>query len=194
MRTLEQVTENEMILAFIQAEVDAWPDRYRASGLEPEDFGPEADPGDASQNQRRRRALASARGYGQDQFLFRGLPNNVTWYLVVVTAEELGDFRYLNYPTFVQLTRGSRLVRDGGRDADIVEAEGLSKRILDLAAAVRNGERHPPLIAIASAVDTTPVVLEGNKRASAYVRELPQEEEVEVMLGVSPAASAMHFF
>jgi hypothetical protein len=161
MHTLEEVTEDEMILAFIQAEVDAWPARYRASGLEPEDSGQNADPRNAEQNQRRRRALAQARGYGQDQLLFRGLPDDLSWYRGVVTVDELGSFRYLNYPTFIQLTGGSRLVRDGGRGANTVEQEQLTQRILALGKAVEKGERYPPLIAIALDIDAPPVILEG---------------------------------
>ena len=56
------------------------------------------------------------------------------------------------------------------------------------------GERHPSLIAVAPDLETTPVILEGNKRASAYVLEAPPDEEIEVILGVSPNVSAMHFF
>lgn len=72
--------------------------------------------------------------------------------------------------------------------------EGLSERVLDLAQAVSNGERHPPLIAVAPGIDATPVILEGNTRASAYVRELPPEEEIEVILGIAPGVTAMAFF
>jgi hypothetical protein len=195
MRAIQEITEEEMILAFIQAEAEAWPVRYQGSGLRPEDFGPGADARDEGQNQRRRSALARARGYGQNQLLFTGLPIDVTWYRAVVTVEELGSFWHLKYPTFIGLTNGSRLVRDGSRNVGSVQVgEKLDKRILELSKAVSEGERHPPLIAMASDLETTPVILEGNKRASAYVRDAPPSEEVEVIVGVSPNVSAMHFF
>jgi len=197
MRKFEEITDNEMILAFIQAEADAprWAARYLESGLQPEDSSPDADPKDAGQNQRRRSALAHARGYGRDQALFTGLPSNMTWYRVVATVGELAASQHLRYRTFIQLTSGSRLVRDGGKNAETIQVqEGLSERILDLAQAVSKGERHPPLIAVAPDVAAAPVILEGNTRASAYVRELRSEEEIEVILGVSPAVSAMAFF
>jgi hypothetical protein len=195
MRTLHEITENEMILAFIQAEAEAWPARYQGSGLQAEDYGAGANPRDEAQNQRRRSALAQARGYGQDQLLFRGLPNDVTWYRARITVAELGSFRHLNYPTFVELTGGSRLVRDGSKNVGSVQVgEELDERILDLSKAVSKGERHPSLIAVASDPGATPVILEGNKRASAYVRDAPSDEEIEIILGVSPKVSAMHFF
>jgi hypothetical protein len=197
MRELEQITDDEMIYAFIRAEADAprWAMRYQESGLQPGDSGPNANPNDVEQNRRRRNALASARGYGQDQLLFRGLPSNMAWHRVVVTVDELAGFQHLKYGAFIQLTGGSRLVRDGAKNAAAIQVqEGLSEWVLDLAQAVSNGERHPPLIAVAPGIDATPVILEGNTRASAYVRELPPEAEIEIILGVAPGVTAMTFF
>lgn len=197
MRKLQQITDNEMILAFIQGEADAprWAARYQGSGLQPEDSKRDADPNDAEQNQRRRIALGRARGYGRDELLFTGLPSDMTWYRAVVTLDQLAAFRHLNYPAFIQLTGGSRLVRDGARNAEAIPGqEELSERILDLAQAVGAGARHPPLIAVATDIGAAPVILEGNTRASAYVRALPPEEEIEIILGISPGVSAMTFF
>jgi len=196
MRDVEEITDDEMILAFIQAETNAprWASRYRESGLRPDDSGPSADPHDAEQNQRRRAALAQARGYGQEMFLFRGLPSDTRWFRGVVTVDALGGFRHLNYPTFIQLTDGSRLVRDGASSGVTIDAEQLSGHISDLVQAVSEGERHPPLIAVAADLEDAPVILEGNKRASAYVRALPSDEQIAVVVGVSPAVSAMVFF
>jgi hypothetical protein len=157
MSAIQEITEEEMILAFIQAEAEAWPDRYQRSGLRPEDFGPDADTRDEGQNQRRRSALARARGYGQNQRLFTGLPDDMIWHRARVTVEELGSFRHLNYPTFIGRTNGSRLVRDGSKNVGSVQVgEELNKRILDLSKAVSEGERHPSLIAVAPDLETTP--------------------------------------
>jgi hypothetical protein len=134
-----------------------------------------------------------ARGYG-DGLLFRGQPSNMRWFRGIVTVEELGGFRYLRYPTFMELTGSSRLVRDGANSGVTVQHEQLSEHIADLAQAVSAGERHPPFIAVATDLDAVPVILEGNKRASAYVRVLSPDEPIEVIVGVSPAVSAMGFF
>ncbi len=196
MRDVQEITEDEMVLAFIRSEANAprWAERYRDSGLQAEDAGPGANLDDAAQNQRRRTALAGARGFGHDAALFRGLPSDVSWFRGVVTVDELGGFRHLKYPTFVQLTAGSRLVRDGAEGPSTVQAEGLSEAITDLAQAVSEGQRHPPLIAVAEDLEAVPVILEGNKRASAYVRALSSHEQIEVIVGVSPGVSAMFFF
>jgi hypothetical protein len=196
MRDVQEITEDEMILAFIRSEADAprWAERYRGSGLQADDAGPNANPDDAAQNQRRRTALAVARGFGHDAALFKGVPSDVSWLRGVVTVDELGGFRHLKYPTFLQLTGGSRLVRDGADSTVTVRAEGLSEAISDLAQAVSQGQRHPPLIGVAEDFEAVPVILEGNKRASAYVRALSPDEQIEVIVGVSPAVGTMIFF
>lgn len=201
MRRLKQITDDEMILAFIQAEAKAadapwWADRYRDSGLRPKDSSLDADLQDSEQNQRRRNALAGARGYGLDDRLFTGLPGDMLWHRGVVTIDELAGFQHLDYFTFNQLTGGSRLVGDGAKNAENIQVkdEGLSERVAALAKAVSEGARFPPLISVAPDVGATPVILEGNKRASAYVRVLPSKEAIEIILGVSPGVNAMHFF
>jgi hypothetical protein len=197
MRMLEDITEDEMILAFIQGEADS-PLRgasYAASGLQPQDWGSSADPMNPEENQRRRRALADVRGYGRNQRLWKGLPNDVDWYRGVVTVAALGEFKHLNYFTFNKLTNDSRLVRDGAKNVGTVElCENLTERIVGVSQAVRNGQRYPSLIALASEVAATPVILEGNTRACAYLRELSPEEEIEVILGISSSVDAMTFF
>jgi hypothetical protein len=75
-----------------------------------------------------------------------------------------------------------------------VQHERLSERIADLVRAVSVGERHPPFICVATYLDAVPVILEGNKRASAYVRVLPADEPIATMVGVSGEVSAMVFF
>jgi hypothetical protein len=196
MRDVQEISEDEMVLAFVRAEA-ASPlraDIYRGAGLQPGDFGPDADLDDDEQNQRRRAALDHARGYVRRLALFAGLPSGVTWYRGVVTVEELGGLRHLRYPTFVQLTDGSRLVRDGASKGVTVHREQLSEHISNLTRAVSQGERHPPLIAVAADLEDVPVILEGNKRASAYARALPRDERIEVIVGVSPSVKAMGFY
>jgi len=185
-----------MVLAFLRAEAPArgWADRYADSPLLPDDLDSRADPEEPGQNQRRRDALAGARGYRRDRLLFAGLPSDIRWYHALATIEQLASFSHLDYPTFNRLTGGSRLVGDGAPGAVTVAEEGLSEQIDSLAEAVKRGERHPALIALASSLDASPVILEGNKRASAYVRELPRDLEIEVIVWVSLGVRSMRFF
>jgi hypothetical protein len=197
MRHIEEIEADEMVLAFLRAEAPAprWVARYSGSGLEPEDIGPTADLADADQNHRRETALGQARGYRKDRLLFAGLPGNMRWYRGAVSVGELAALQHLNYRTFVELTRGSRRIGDGAANIKSVHVgEGLNESVLDLEKAINDRETYPPLIAVASSLDATPVVLEGNKRGSAYVRALPADGEVDLILGVAPEVSKMAFF
>ncbi len=197
MDDLGQISSDEMVLAFLDAEIDSprWRDRYPDVGLQPGDTGTSADLTDDAQNERRRATLAAGRGYGTNSLLFRGLPADVVWHRVRVTTAELGDFLHLNYKTFLQLTGGTRLVRDGAANAVSVSTEEtLAERVLELSDLVSGGMSFPPLIVVAKDLETTPVVLEGNTRASAYLRALPEDALVEVIFGHSPSIDSMHFY
>jgi hypothetical protein len=50
---------------------------------------------------------------------------------------------------------------------------------------VAAGERFPELILAAETEESVPIIVEGHTRATAYVRALPGDEEVEALLGVS---------
>jgi hypothetical protein len=152
-----------MILAFLRAESDsprwqAWITQALGGDLTPLT---EPDMHDDEQNQKRRHAL-SYRGYGLDNYIFKGFPTDVQWYVATVTRDELGGFRYLNYVTFIQLSNRSRLIRDGAANLDVVTAgEGLNDRIRSLRDAVAAGQRFPELIAVAHAQTVPPAHQQG---------------------------------
>jgi hypothetical protein len=83
MRIIRDATEEEVVLAFLEAEVDSpnhtLPDSFRA-------LVEDADLSDAYTNYRRRAAL-----YAWREPLFEGFPTEVTWKLVRVTAAELSS-------------------------------------------------------------------------------------------------------
>jgi hypothetical protein len=196
-RVTRPVSEDEMILAFLQAECDA--PRWKAWIAEAlgGDLTPITTPNleDDEQNAMRRHALGQYRGYGRDGYIFRGFPADTEWFAATVTCAELAAFRYLNHKTFIELSQGSRLVGDGAANLDVVTAqEGLNDRIRGLRDAVEAGRRFPALIAVAHARDVPPVLIEGNTRATAYVLALPAEDEVAVISGYSAGLQTWPFY
>ncbi|MDP9223865.1 MAG: hypothetical protein M3P18_08415 [Actinomycetota bacterium] len=117
MRVVGPSSEEEMVLAFLQAEV--YSPRFRefaraALGDMSLVYNPRLD--DAVQNTRRRQALQDYRGFGRNEALFRGFPEHAaTWERMSLTREDLGGLRYANAPEWVLLSRGSRLVSDGAK-------------------------------------------------------------------------------
>jgi hypothetical protein len=105
-KLLEPATEDEMVLAFLQAEIANIPEWARCIIDEP-------DLEDESQNERRR-CLLSSRGYGWGMFLFQAFPADVVWHRAALIVSELGAAKYLaREPTWNTFSGGTRLVADG---------------------------------------------------------------------------------
>lgn len=178
MRVVENVDEDAMVMAWIEAERTAPLRRVQIEEVIP--AGMTLTPDLA------RGALAYTRGYS-DKFIFEGLPvSDMDWYRVKASVEELGAFSYLNYLTFHEITEGSLLIRDGAANIDRLQVrEELNQRIRSVEAAVRRGDKPPPLIAVAKDQGDQPIVIEGNTRATAYVLCKQPSDTLEIILGVT---------
>ena|SRR5438067_1888129 len=115
MRVVGPSNEDEMVLAFLRAEVHS-PRFRQAARLAIGDLklvdNPRLD--DSHQNARRRTALQRYRGFGRNDFLFRGFPDGAAkWERVRLKREDLGGLLYAKAGEWVLLSRGSRLVSDG---------------------------------------------------------------------------------
>ena len=181
--------ENEMVLAFLKAEMDsprlgeAYQDLLQQSGLDQSELIDNASLSDPLQNAARRAVLGDARGYGNNVHLFAGFPQNVAWRRVKITSGDYDTLRYTNYPAWIRLSGGSRKVVDGAKNiGSIAVDEEVISGIHAVAEAVKNGQRYPELIAVESANDI--ILVEGHIRATAYVLAA-LDEEVEVILGTS---------
>jgi hypothetical protein len=183
---IKPLTEDDMIRAWVEAERES--PRYRDQWVQK---GLGAVPLSAAAC---RNALGTMRGF-PDCYIFKGLPLPMRWSLVAVTVEELGRFRYLNYPpSFVALSKGTRLVGDGAANVERVQvAENLNERIEQTESGIAAGQVHEPVIAVTSPNEPTPILIEGNTRATAYVRCRPLGETVELILGTAADLSGWVF-
>jgi hypothetical protein len=109
-------TEDEMVLAFLKAEIDSprFGSRYRTilanSGLDRRSVIENADLRSEQGKLIRRELLKLVRGYGTGQALFRGFPHNVQWRRVLLDQTDLSKLKYANEPSWVALSSGTRLV------------------------------------------------------------------------------------
>lgn len=182
MEIIEPIDEDAMIMAWVDAERERI---QQVTGM----ALPIALTRDVA-----REALAKGRGY-PNAYIFKGWPNPLAWSRAITTVEELGGFLHLNYPTFVAVTRGPRLPRDAAANiSDVEVGEELNEIVPQIAAAVRDGLRPPPLVAAAVDEASQPILVEGNKRAIAYQLALSKDEPVEFFFGASPALSEWRFF
>ena len=114
-------SEDEMVLAFLQAEVDS-PRFGRSARKAVGDMNLVSNPrlDEPHENARRRTALQRYRGYGSNDWLFRGFPTEAArWERVRLTRDDLGGLLYAKAPEWVLLSRGSRLVADGAEHVGV---------------------------------------------------------------------------
>jgi hypothetical protein len=195
MRQLARASEDEMVFAFLLAELASprWGSFVHDGLGGNDDLVRHASLGDRAQNAVRRHALAAYRGYGIGTYLFAGFPADVRWSRYALSAHELADFHYANCEPFASLTGGSRVVRDGAANMENAPAF-LQAAVASIEGEVRDGGTYPPLIAAGCDREGKHVLVEGHTRATAYVRSLPSACELEVILGCSAAMSGWSFW
>jgi len=187
-------TEDEVVLAFLRAEIDS--SRYHGHyirclallGLE-RTLIDDPDLSDQLANAARKQLLQGIRGYAADTALFSGFPNDVRWRRVVLEPGDFEAMRYANHPTWTDLSRGTRLVSVGARN---LAGQSGTEQIPAIADAVRNGVTFSELIA-AEAADRSLILIEGHSRATAFVL-VKFSGRVEALVGSSPAMAAWAFY
>lgn len=190
-------TEDEMVVAFLRAEVDssrygdAIRDWLEWKGLK-RNLIDAPNLGDSMDSESRKELLTAYRGYGNRKLLFTGFPLDVRWRRVVLEPDDLPKLRYANYSTWVGLSGGSRLVIDGARNFPESRDHPETYQIKGIMEAVRNGAQFPELIAV-EAEDASLILVEGHSRATAYVIE-QAVDDLELLVGSSPLISKWSFY
>jgi hypothetical protein len=195
-------TADEMILAFLQADIESPSDRgkfYAASiariGADKATLiGIHADPINPHQNNIRRCLLGENRGYGWGRYLFVDFPDDTIWRLVTVTPTEVKGFKYANrLENWARISCGTRLVGDAVKNLDQEQNAPINGNVVGIATRVRGGEQFPALIAAQLTGTDELVLIEGHNRATAYAfTGLP--DRIQVFIGSSSQMGGWLFF
>jgi hypothetical protein len=116
---LRPATEDDVVLAFLQAEIDSsrFGSTYQSilanSGLDGGSVIDNPDRNSEQSNRIRRELLTLVCGYGASQFLFTGFPIDVTWRRLALEQTDLPKLKYAKCPPWVELSSGTRLVIEG---------------------------------------------------------------------------------
>ena len=201
MRILGDLSENDMILAFLAAEVDSprWGYFVRAGLRGNLSLVSDPDLSNATENELRKQALDSYRGYASNDRLFEGFPAHVAWKDVEVSVPELGGFHYARVEPFPALTGGTLLVRDGAARLQSLQAGGphllrFKTSVLAVEAGIHHGEVFQPLIAAADGPAEPHFLLEGHTRATAYLRARAPEYAIKVIVGYVSGLSKWNWY
>lgn len=199
MREAGPATEDEVVLAFLKAEIDSprfgpvYAGILQNSGLNRNALLDGASLSSAKDNRIRIELLRAVRGYRADAYLFRGFPADTRWRRIQLAAADIRKLKYANFPTWTQLSGGTRLVADGARNTDHVQtAESANVNIKAVAKALVAGQRYPELVA-AEAHDSSLILVEGHTRATAYV-VAGFAGPVDCFVGSSPSMHTWAFY
>jgi hypothetical protein len=101
MKFVASASEPEMVLAFLEAELNSpvWGRRIREL-IGDTSLITSGDPTDGGQNELRKTVLAETRGYGRNMWLFEGFPADVDWVRLDASIGDLGAMRHMDYPHF----------------------------------------------------------------------------------------------
>ncbi len=179
---LGPATENDMVLAFLRAELGSprFGARYgphlanlNTVGITRGRLIDNADPSSSRDNAYRIKLLQAVRGY-PDGSAFRSFPKDVMWRRVGVEPADWVRVRYMNDSGWVTLSRGTRVVADGAINIDSISAGDANDNIRALVVELGKGKRYPDLIGVIDG-DNGIILIEGHCRATAYALARLQE-------------------
>jgi hypothetical protein len=191
MRLLGPVSEDEIIAAFLRAEIDS--DRYgdKLRRLLARDRRQprvlhDPDLADERENRYRRQLLDEHRAYERREEMFGGFPRQIDWFRAALAVEEVLDILYIDWDWWLTLSGGSRSPRDAARRIRAgVVADTRAAAHESAARAIGEGTQ-PQLIVVTTPAHAPLVLVEGHVRLTAYALfpgYLPPATEI--LLGVS---------
>lgn len=191
MRFIKKSSEEEMVLAFLKAEIDSprfkkpIEDTLRTLGFT-RALIDKANLTNSVENRARENCLVF-RGFKNNEALFKGFPDDISWERVALSKKELGTLKYANYPTWVSLSEGTRLVADGAKNIDIIQvAENTNINVKSVKKLVEAGTIFPELILVSRNKKDKAILIEGHTRATAYqIARNYLHDEIEAIIGYS---------
>jgi hypothetical protein len=158
MKDVGPATEDEMVLAFVQAEIDAdrWQESYAQALLgmgKRRTLVLSPSLASAEENAERIDLLGRVRGYRQNTMLFSGFPNGVVWRRVLADSADFGAMQFANLfrvegaRELLQLAENTRAVAIAAANVHKIENE-TSRRVRSAIRAIEAGQPHPSLIAV----------------------------------------------
>jgi hypothetical protein len=195
MRTIQPISEHEMVATFLKAETNS--DRYShriSQALKKHNADRKVvdhpDLSNEFENTLRMTVLDEYRDYQKRIGLFDNFPSDVQWRRVVFTPDDLHQIKYIDYDYWVVLSGGSRLAADAAKNIlkgikvfDKLDTEwGLKGAQL-----LKQGHKFPEMIFVSTHEGGEVLVLEGHARLTCYLL-IPDciPHELPGIIGYSP--------
>jgi len=204
MRDLGPVTEDQVILAWLQADIESVDFQQYIVGDPPNPAyltlalkaARNPNLSDHDQNALRRRIITKAHGFGQSTATFAGLDDDIKWRRLRLAATEVAEMQYANRGgSWAMLAPATRKVAEGVTNVGhVFTGDRTNMVILSLAAGICHSNKQVPEIITLTRPDGRLVILEGHTRATAIVLEAHRfPTGVDVFTGDSPSVVRWEF-
>src|SRR5947207_7971889 len=190
MEDLGKATEDQVILAWLQAEIESPDFQAYLVGNPPNPANLSAalkaarspDLRDEDQNGLRRQIITNVYGFGQGAGSFQGLANDIVWRRIRLSTDEVGELLYARTGgAWPILAPATRKVAEGATNVGhVYTGDQTNMVVLSLASGLCHSEKKVPEIIALRRPDGQPVRLEGHGRAAAITiiaHPLPQGDD-----------------
>jgi len=181
MDDLGAATEDQVILAWLQAEIESADFQAYIVGNPPNPANLSAllkaarspDLRDQAQNELRRDLITSLYGFGQGKGSFEGLGDDINWRRLKLTPAEVAEMLYARHAGAWQLLSPvTRKVAEGATNiGHVYTGDSTNMVVLSLASGLCHSDKKVPEIIALKRPDGRLVILEGHARATAIVLE-----------------------
>ena len=181
MDDLGAATEDQVILAWLQAEIESPDFQAYIVGNPPNPANLSAvlkaarspDPRDQTQNDLRRQVITSLYGFGQGKGSFEGLGDDINWRRLKLAPAEVAEMLYARHEGAWQLLSPvTRKVAEGATNiGHVYTGDATNMVVLSLASGLCHSDKKVPEIIALKRPDGRLVILEGHARATAIVLE-----------------------
>jgi len=181
MDDLGAATEDQVILAWLQAEIESPDFQAYIVGNPPNPANLSAvlkaarspDLRDQTQNELRRQVITSLYGFGQGKGSFEGLGDDINWRRLKLAPAEVAEMLYARHEGAWQLLSPvTRKVAEGATNiGHVYTGDATNMVVLSLASGLCHSDKKVPEIIALKRPDGRLVILEGHARATAIVLE-----------------------
>ena len=200
MDDLGQATEDQVILAWLQAEIESPEFQAYIVGNPPNPANLSAalkaarspDLRDEHQNGLRREIITSVYGFGQSAGSFQGLANDLKWRRLRLSTDEVGNLLYARQgAAWPILAPATRKVAEGATNVGhVFTGDQTNMVVLSLASGLCHSDKKVPEIIALRRPDGQLVILEGHARATAIVLEAHRfPKGVDAYVGDGPSVA-----
>jgi len=197
---LGQATEDQVILAWLQAEIESPEFQAYIVGNPPNPANLSAalkaarspDLRDEDQNGLRREIITSVYGFGQSAGSFQGLANDLKWRRLRLSTDEVGNLLYARQgAAWPILAPATRKVAEGATNVGhVFTGDQTNMFVLSLASGLCHSDKKVPEIIALRRPDGQLVILEGHARATAIALEAHRfPKVVDAYVGDGPSVA-----